>query len=105
MQRLKEEIKRQIDTNQTFIDNNFMYDYEEVGNVISNLFLNEKLDIDAFNKLMTVDYLKSNLNEIKKLYSESACLERIKNLLKSGISEINIEDYKKCIEVPVSSAG
>ena len=98
MQRLKEEIKRQIDTNQTFIDNNFMYDYEEVGNVISNLFLNEKLDIDAFNKLMTVDYLKSNLNEIKKLYSESACLERIKNLLKSGISEINIEDYKKCIE-------
>ena len=90
MQRLKDEIKRQLEANKRYVDNNFMYDYEKVENMINNLFSGEMLNIDIFTKLMSVDYLQENLNEIKKTNNVYLSLKNIVSLLENGI--VNIDE-------------
>ena len=97
MQRLKDEIKRQLEANKRYVDNNFMYDYEKVENMINNLFSGEMLNIDIFTKLMSVDYLQENLNEIKKTNNVYLSLKNIVSLLENGIVNIDEKLYEKSI--------
>ena len=57
MERLKEEIKRIIESNQEFINNNLAYDYDTLNNYIDNLLVDDNINLDYLDMILKVDYL------------------------------------------------
>ena len=97
MERLKEEINRQIDENQKYIDDNLAYDYEQLNFYIDNVFVDENVNFEYLDMLLKVDYLKSYVTDLSKMFSQYINLIKLKSMLEGGISNIDISEYEKII--------
>lgn len=97
MERLKEKINRQIDENQKYIDDNLAYDYEQLNFYIDNVFVDENVNFEYLDMLLKVDYLKSYVTDLSKMFSQYINLRKLKSMLEGGIANIDILEYEKII--------
>lgn len=62
---IEEEVLKQIQQNQKYIDDNFQYNYELVEEYISNLLKDGKVNFDCLKAIMTIEYFQDVKEELK----------------------------------------
>ena len=97
MERLKEEIKRIIESNQEFINNNLAYDYDTLNNYIDNLLVDDNINLDYLDMILKVDYLKVIATDLSKVIKEYINLKKLKSILEGGINNIFLTEYEQVI--------
>ena len=97
MDKIKEEMLRQIQDNKKYIEENYKYDFDFLEDTIEKVFFNGEVNYDKLEILNSLDYLKSDSKTLRVVIDNYVSLDRIKKIFQKGLGNIDVEVYSEIL--------